>query len=272
VLSLSGTLPTVSIYLTAQDKKMSLSKIHNCCVNDITWNDAATCNCQIGDQIDIYRIGIGANLPHLNNLSTLLNTGETARAKRYFQLNDRNRFIISRGALRIILGKYLNQQAAAIEFEIGPNKKPFIKNTNGVPVCYNVSHSGDWIVIAVAAAEIGVDTELINHTFEFKDIIAEYFNPGEINYINSEQSCERLFKLWTRKEALIKATAKGLDDGLKFIPGLDGDHTVQADMIGAANDWTVSSFELYKNYVASVAGSGQANELMFWDITFKQLQ
>jgi len=265
-------LPPVTIYLTVQDKKMSLSKIHNCYVNDITWNDAATCNCQIGDQVDIYRIGIAANLSHLNNLSTLLNAAETARGKRYFQLNDKNRFIISRGALRIILGKYLNQQAAAIEFEMGLNKKPFVNNTNGVPVCYNVSHSGDWIVIAVAASEIGVDTELINHTFEFKDIIAEYFSPGEINYINGEQSCERFFKLWTRKEALTKATAKGLDDGLKFIPGLDGDHSVRADMIGSAKDWTVSSFELYKNYVASVAGSAHANELRFWEITLKQQQ
>jgi 4'-phosphopantetheinyl transferase len=244
-------------------------KIHNRYLDNVTWAGALGCDYQLNNAVDIWRIGISSNLTHLNRFSSVMNTDELARSKRYLQLKDRNRFIISRGALRTILGRYLNLRPSSIEFGLHQNKKPYIKNTSNTPPFYNVSHSGDWIVIAVSDSEIGVDTELVEQSFDFRDIIKDYFSLGEISYINeNEAPCEGFFKLWTRKEALTKATGKGLDDDLKFVPGLDGDHFVEAGILQSVNNWVVSSFRLNEKYMASIAAGTQTAAISFWDILF----
>jgi 4'-phosphopantetheinyl transferase len=242
---------------------MSLVKIRNYYLEDITWLASAYGDFDITVNTDIWRINISANLSYLDNLSALINAAETVRAKRYLQARDRNRFIVSRAALRIILARYLNQQPALIEFETGANKKPFLKD---FPVHYNVSHSGDWILITVAKTPVGADVEKLDPGFDYKDIITDYFSAGEAKYIKDDHTHSHFFLLWTRKEALTKATAKGLDEDLKFIPALNGEHAVEPDLLGSTSDWKVNSFELSPGYLAACAAVGSAGRLRFRDV------
>ncbi|HEY8781754.1 MAG TPA: 4'-phosphopantetheinyl transferase superfamily protein [Mucilaginibacter sp.] len=244
---------------------MSLIKIYNRYLDDISWVNASACDFKLDNNIDVWRINISSNFSLLNNFLALINPGEIARANRYFHTRDKNRFIISRGALRIILGKYLNQQPSSIELEIGVNKKPHIKNAN---LQYNISHSGDWILLAVSSSNIGADTELVDVTYNYRDVLEDNFSTNEISYINQTSSVERFFMLWTRKESLTKATGKGLDEDLKLIPCLDGVHSVQSSLISSTTDWLISSFKLSENYLASIADSAQAEATRFWDIYF----
>jgi 4'-phosphopantetheinyl transferase len=247
---------------------MSLIKIHNQFLNDINWINASACDYAINNKVDIWRVNISSNLPLLNAFLAILNPGEIARANRYFHVNDKNRFIISRGGLRIILGKYLGKQPSSIEFEIGPNKKPFIKNSNNTNLNYNISHSGDWILLGIANSKIGVDTELINYTYEYKDVLPDNFSQYEIDYINQTSSIERFFMLWTRKESLTKGTEKGLDEDLKLIPCLEGLHFAQSDMISSNEDWQISTFKVSEDYLGSVAHKINPDAIRFWDIFF----
>jgi len=241
---------------------MSLVKISHYCPNDITWLAPGAGDSNINGHTDIWRVNISDNLSYLDRFSTLINTAETARANRYLQAHDRHRFIISRAALRIILAVYLNEQAALIEFEIGVNKKPFLKNA---ALHYNVSHAGDWIIIAVANTPVGVDVERIDPSFDYKDIIIEYFNKEEVKYITGADDHSRFFLLWTRKEALTKATGKGLDDDLKLVPALNGEHSVNPDLLKSTSDWQVNSFELYNGYLATFATAEIAGQPRFRD-------
>jgi 4'-phosphopantetheinyl transferase len=248
---------------------MYSDKIHVRYLNDVTWVNGTACDFLVNnDQTDLWRINISSNLSLLENFLSILHPDEIARANRYYQTKDKNRFIISRGALRIILGKYLNEQPADIEFKTGINKKPYINNTNHTPLCYNISHSGDWILLAVSNSEIGADTEQVNFTFKYQDVLQDNFSPAEIGYINQSSSVERFFMLWTRKEALTKATGKGLDGDLKLIPCLDGIHVVQGGTILSGEDWQISTFELSENYLASVANNINIVTIRFWDIHF----
>jgi 4'-phosphopantetheinyl transferase len=242
---------------------MSLVSIRNNYLIDTPWRSSSFTDFAIDGHPHIWRVNISGNLAHLDDLSTIINAGEKARAKRYLQLRDKNRFIISRAALRIILAGYLNQLPASIEFEIGANKKPFVKNT---PVHYNVSHSGDWILIGVANTLIGADVEQVDSAFAYHDIITEYFSPDEINYIAEADNHFRFFLLWTRKEALTKATAKGLDDDLKFIPALNGEYVVAPELIKSTSNWQVNSFELCPGYLATFAVAQTEDTPHFWDI------
>jgi 4'-phosphopantetheinyl transferase len=241
---------------------MSLVNIRNLYLEDITWLAPGSGDFNINGYTDIWRISIGANLSFLDSLGTLINAAEKERAKRYLQARDRNRFVISRGALRIILARYLDREPSLIEFETGANKKPFLKDT---PLHYNVSHSGDWIMIAVANNPVGADVERVDPAFDYQDIIAEYFSPEEAKYILEEDSHFRFFLLWTRKEALTKATGKGLDDDLKFIPALNGEHAVEPDLLRSTSGWQVNSFELSPGYFAACVIPESADRLCFRD-------
>ncbi len=244
---------------------MTLIKITNKFLGDVQWISSSQCNFIPDSDTHIFKIGINSNATHLEGFAAILNSEEIKRAGRYLHLHDKNRFIIARGATRRILGKYLNVSPEAIEFEPGDNKKPFIKNA---PLFYNISHSGDRIVLAVSPSAVGIDTEQINLDFDFHDIMAEYFSPEEASFIAETDSVSRFFRLWTRKEALTKATGKGLDEDLKYIPALDGEHSIQNRMIGSAENWVTSSFSLDGGNIASVSANADFNQLTFFEGEF----
>jgi len=238
-------------------------------LTDVTWNDTSGCDFGGIDFADVWRVNISSNVSHLNRFANIINAEETARGKRYLHMHDRHRFIISRGALRTILSRYSGLSPAEIEFGVGENKKPFISNLKGSALLqYNVSHSGDWILIGVSNFAIGVDTEQINPSFEFRDVVKDYFSDEEISYINQDNGAEHFFKLWTRKEALTKATAKGLDEDLKIIPSLDGEHLVEASVLKSIDSWLVSSFQLTQNYLGCVACNMALTQIRFWDFAY----
>jgi 4'-phosphopantetheinyl transferase len=225
-------------------------KIHNFFLNDITWGNISSCDFLPHDRVDIWGITIHSNLYLLDKFSALLNAEELIRANRYLHAHDRNRFIISRGALRILLGKYLNIKPSLVKFEKGENKKPYIKNA---PVFYNISHSGDQIMLAVSSSEIGIDVELVDPSFEFKDVVNEYFGQDEASFIEEKQSAGRFFMLWTRKEAFTKATGKGLDNYIKWIPSMDGVQSAEGNLVSAFQDIRVTTFIPTEQYIASIA-------------------
>jgi 4'-phosphopantetheinyl transferase len=250
---------------------MSSVKITNQYLDTISWQSSISCGFVTGNAVDIWRIGVSSNLLFLEPFLAIMHPGEIERANRYFQTKDKNRHIVCRGALRIILGKYLNIPPASMEFGIGTNQKPFVKNPNTINICYNISHSEDYILIAVAATEVGADIELINENFGYQEIIEEHFNAEEINFIAQAHSAERFFMLWTRKEALLKATAKGLDDDLKLVCSMDGTHPIPGNTISTKNDWEINSFNLNPQYIASIAVNPLASAYRYWDIDFNTI-
>jgi len=244
---------------------MPVVKVCNRYLEKVTWLPSSQCDFNINGHATTWRVNINDNLAFLEYYASLMSADETMRANRYLQVRDKNRFIISRAALRLLLARYLNRQPAELIFEAGANKKPFIKNE---VLQYNVSHSGDWIVIAIANTPVGVDIEWINPAFDYHDITGEYFGAEEAAYIAADKAHSRFFLLWTRKEALIKATAKGLDDDLKLIPALDGEHDMDTDILKSNVNWQSCSFELAPGYLATVTTTGADSRLRFFEANF----
>jgi len=202
----------------------------------------------------------------VDSFKSILTGDEIGRANRFYLQKDRNRFITSRAALRTILGKYLNLAPEAVEFESGLNKKPFIKNGNQNNLQYNLSHSGDAILLAVADSPIGADVEFINNDFGYSEVLTDNFSSAEVNYITETDSIHRFFKLWTRKEAVTKATAQGLDCDLRLLPGLEGTTVVAGGIIASNEDWVINSFNLNMQYIASVASDPLIDQISFFNL------
>ena len=144
-----------------------------------------------------------------------LSTDELSRAERFSAMRDRSRYLISHGALRMILSDYTNVDPKHLKFVIGRHGKPSLDRTRSLPdVRFNLSHSANMAVIAVAPGhEVGVDIEYIKAwRVSFSDV-ENCFSRGEIAALQSLPKVDQelaFFTCWTRKEAYLKGRGEGL--------------------------------------------------------------
>ena len=80
--------------------------------------------------------------------------------------------------------------------------KPYLENCPHIH--FSLSHSGNWAVCAVGDAPLGVDVELPRCTME---IAKRFFRPEELP---EREDRDYLLRLWTAKEAFVKALGGGL--------------------------------------------------------------
>ena len=235
-------------------------------IDNIHWNAVSADSFILGANVHVWRLRISSNTALINHFEAVLDAGEQKRASSYHHDKDKTRFILCRGALRFLLGRYMGREAADIKFVLGKNYKPFVQTTGEHEFHYNVTHSGDWILIAIANTPVGIDTEYIDADFSFTEVLPVCFKKDEINFIQkAKEPIPAFYLLWTRKEALTKATTKGIDNDLSFIPCLEGDHTVAASITGSAENWRVSSFETDKQYIASIAYNPVLSNILFME-------
>jgi 4'-phosphopantetheinyl transferase len=239
---------------------------------DVVWDKEYRNQLILTSRVDVYRIAVTSNQSLSDYFNSILSTDEQERALRYHQQKDRQQFIIGRGLLRHLLGNYSNQHPDKIQLATGINKKPFLQNSS-VDLHFNISHSGDWIMIAISDSAVGIDVEKIDEDFSYKEILQQNLSKKEIDFIqNGKQPAENFYLLWTRKEALLKATSKGISNDLCFIPSLDGEHTVDQKIIGSDESFCINSFKISENYIASIAYKTRLEQIRFCDINESSFQ
>ena len=168
------------------------------------------------DRIDIWRLRLDPHelLPE-QDLRGILARDEVARACRFHFEDDRRRYIKCRGALRILLGCYLETPPADIRFQYENNGKPEIALPHDFRgLRFSVSNSGGLALIAVGSGSaIGVDIEKVRPNPDFLNIARQFFSAREVQAIlalSQNKRQEAFFACWTRKEAYLKATGNGL--------------------------------------------------------------
>lgn len=149
-------------------------------------------------------------------VDSLLSVEERDRAACFVFEPDAWHFKLCRVTLRLGLAILLGKPAAAISIRTAERGKPFIE-VGGV--YFNVSHCRAVGLIAFTrVGEIGADIEAVQPGIESLEIASENFTPGELEWLASSPSpllqAQRFTHLWTRKEAVLKATGKGIVEGL----------------------------------------------------------
>jgi 4'-phosphopantetheinyl transferase len=209
-------------------------------------------------------LAVAANRAFIPHATAVLQPEELQRAQRYHRPADAARSLLARAAQRLVLGAYLGLPPAGLRFEAGANQKPQLR---GAALRYNVSHAGDWVLLAVAGAEVGIDVEPLNPQFAFQELLDHSFSPAEKAFIeHSPVPYHSFYQLWTRKEAFVKATGRGIDADFDQVPALLGVH--QLASTSAEPHWLVSSFEAAPGCVAAVAHPAAiAGPLQFYDLS-----
>ncbi len=147
-------------------------------------------------------------------LGDLLDPGERQRLGRLRGEGDGERFLLGRGALRLFLGSWLGCDPAGLVLGSGPHGKPELLTAPPAAPRFNVSHSGDLILLGFHPRRpVGVDVEQRRPVPEWEGIARRCLPPGEREAIGRlpEPRREQAFlAAWCRLEAQLKARGQGL--------------------------------------------------------------
>lgn len=148
----------------------------------------------------------------------LLRTERKTRLEKFVQHSDKARCLIAGLLERKILG--VSDDAAITQ---GAHGKPLLKNAR---CCYNISHAGDYVVMAVSGRPLGVDIEPL--AAPPLCTAQACFTSEEAAYL-AAQTPTVFFDIWTAKESIMKATGQGLSlppEGFSVLPLGAGAHEV----------------------------------------------
>lgn len=228
-------------------------------------------------EIHVWRVSLAQTESCLQSLQQTLSTDERTKADRFRFPKDRSQFIVSRGALRAILSRYLNISSHILCFDYNPYGKPsLIVTQGGNTLRFNLSHSREMALIAITKnRDIGVDIEGINSKFSCLEIAEKFFSPLENSVLRSlpeHLQATAFFTCWTRKEAYIKAVGKGLSIPLnQFDVSLaPGEPAALLNVEGnseEASKWSLIELFPCSDMVAAVAVAGDCSKLHCWEWT-----
>lgn len=145
---------------------------------------------------------------------------------------------------REMMARVLGKSPDSLDIRRHQNGKPYLV---GNALYFSISHSGPFVMCALHTAPVGADIEMSG---AYRERIAKRIcSPAEYAYIQGDAT--RFLQVWTRKEAFVKLSGKGISFGLKKIPTAD-QNGLTPDILSYA----VSTQDT-EQYVCSVV----------WDIT-----
>jgi 4'-phosphopantetheinyl transferase len=160
----------------------------------------------------------------LADLSQCLSEEEREHARRFIREADRCRFILGRAIVRHLCGMHSHIEPAIVRLGQTPAGKPYVIN----PISsqrkrfeFSVAHSGNCVLVAWAEGQImGVDVEAVDRHSPalIKDVSASAFSPQERDALFStmpDELANVFYRIWVRKEALLKAEGCGLGGALQ---------------------------------------------------------
>jgi len=185
----------------------------------ITWPPAESSWELKGRDVHVWAAALDVADDDVARLADLLSPDECDRARRFVFERDRRRFLCARGTLRLILASYLQMRPREITFIYSSRGKPSLAGAHDLR--FNVAHSDGLLVAGVTrVCEIGVDVELIRPMEDAEAIANRFFSEHEASGLRALRASEQngaFFNLWTRKEALLKATGEGLSESLNQV-------------------------------------------------------
>lgn len=177
----------------------------------------------------------------LDSYSSLLSHDERQRNQRFRFADDKRKDLIARALLRTQLAKHIDRQPQSLVFERGEHGKPVLASDAFIAdLQFNLSHAGDWVVLAIATDRVGVDVEYTPRNNDVMAIADRYFFGSEINELRSfsvDEQRQRFFDYWTLKEAYMKARGEGISLGLSnFGFSVKNNSNISINMNACLND------------------------------------
>ena len=163
----------------------------------------------------VFHVDLTPHAAHEAAAFASLDAAERSRRQRFQHSPARRHFVLCRAALRSLLCEHLGCGNEQLSFGAAKHGKPFaLVGARPVPTAFNISHSGQNGLIALApAGRIGVDAEEYEQHRKLDELIEAVFGPNEraeLAALTGGEMVRLFFRLWTLKEAVAKALGTGL--------------------------------------------------------------
>jgi len=244
---------------------------------ELKWRTAIPEELISAQEVHVWRASLDVSVLQYENLLGFLSADELERAGRFRFERDQKRFIVARGILRKILGRYLEKDPDKLLFEYTDHGKPKLANNAGNDTFrFNLSHSDAFALYGVTRGRsIGIDIEQIRDDVDVRQVARRFFSPGEIvslERVNESNLQELFFQYWTRKEAFIKAMGEGISFPLEQCDVSSSSGKVLSPVI-LLNDgrkissWNVQDIFPGSGYAAALSVEGDAWNLSHYNYT-----
>jgi len=204
-------------------------------------------------EVCVWRIPLTATDEDVGRFHDVLSDEERARiARRACQ--DGRRLMVCWGRARGILGELIECRPADVRLLRGPAGRPSLDH-GPADLHLSLSHSGEWGLLAVShGASVGVDVERIRPLQAVARLSERFLSPPEAGWVltHADAGSGAFFRVWTRKEALLKGLGLGVPGGLQCVSvvGSGGRDLVVAPPYSG---WGVVDLEAPSGYAAAVA-------------------
>ena len=209
-------------------------------------------------------------------LATLSKKEENAY-RAFLLEKHKQQYLTSHFLMRGILARYLSVKPQDVEFEYNDYGKPSVRGDKKLNCLeFNLSHTEGLSILGVTQNHsLGIDLEKIDLWREGLDQMVEsYFAGDEIDVYNTLPASEKapyFYRLWTIKEAFMKAQGKGLSLGLdKISITFDSDNSPKISFNGNSLDsWTIRSFSPQPGYIGAIASPGRIHSIEVFEADFQ---
>ena len=207
------------------------------------------------DEVHLWVVDLDASPEHAARRLAATTARERARASRFRLPGAGDRYLAAHGALRLILAGYLAGDPVALRVSADERGKPFLEDMSATgDLQFNLSHSGALALVVVARGrQVGVDVEQLRPMPDLDGVADRICTAAERSTLAALADAHRqsaFFALWTRKEALAKATGEGIG---AIARGLD---------LEQEGRWTLVEVTDLAGYAACVAGEGRGWKLV----------
>ena len=214
--------------------------------------------------INIY----AANLRHLCTERGFIYLDETEqlRTQKISDRTTRAIFIKSRSFLRHILAQHLQCKKKEVPISYNQFGKPEFIPSNGF--YFNISHSKNLCLVAISSSEIGVDIEFIDQKFDYETVADLMFSDKEKYFLqqdNNEAQRDMFYKIWTKKEAYLKATGKGFS--IEHTMFTAQSHSEPTKIEEDNKAWYISNLSQSNNYQSALATPLENTKYCYFDYT-----
>ena len=244
----------------------------------VKWTDKFPGGLFEKDHAHVWKASLDYSESKVNLVIGFLSKDEVERANRFYFERDRMQFIMRRGILKQIIAKYLAIEPKNLLFEYNRFGKPFlIGDSLKHDFRFNMSHSKNIALYCIGyQKDVGIDIEYIREDFEFQQIIDRFFSPRAPDFLQklpTDKRREAFFRIWTRKEAVLKALGKGVSFPMQMVnvPYNRSNFTIRINSVGdqcKESSWYVQDVFPDNNYIASIAIEGSGSGLSLSHFTF----
>ncbi len=214
-----------------------------------------------GENVHLWQASLSQPEPLHRQLSAFLFPDELERAARFYFERDRHRYITARGFLRLLLGAYLQTDPARIRLSYNEFGKPKLDAPHRTRLNFSLAHAQDKVIYSFTpGCRVGVDLEHVRPMPDEDHFAAMFFSDRESRLLGALSGAEKtasFFRLWTCKEAYLKAVGAGLAGELNqvevaFMPTGEARFLSLGGDLDRAQQWLLELFTPWEGFQAAL--------------------